>query len=525
MEKYIKSHWEAHRAPRVECLVYESGYCSEHYRVNLSVEGVELHANRVDAHGGIFGHKKKRESVDLIPWMDVLGASLVTEHDSSMPSDPVDFVINACVPKYRDKRSRRILHPSTSTEKASAKEFHDRVLVQWKFRSQGSDGEKLVPYLVSLIQFLADPRTLATHPATFPLPRRKYLVYINPVGGAGKAKQIYAADVAPLFQCSNIECEVVVTQHQAHATEHIGTVPLNTYDCVVAVGGDGLLSEIVQGIMKRDDWKRMIRQPLGIIPGGSGNALAASLLARSKEKTTALNAAYALSKGTAQDLDMATILNDHQEVMYSFLSLSWAFIADVDFGSERFRMFGGFRFTIAIVSKLLSSLRPLNGKIRYLCSENDSSPPTKYHERPHGYDGEVAPVFDCYAARPDQKEPHVQGEWKELNGPFHLFWGMNVTHGASDAEVAPSASMNDGYYHLVCIQSPFSRLDLLRVMLGLEDGSHVNHDEVHVIRTRAFTLHAEDSSDLIGVDGELFNGPHIQVEVHRALGRIVCLPS
>lgn len=72
---------------------------------------------------------------------------------------------------------------------------------------------------------------------------QKYLVLINPMSGPGKSQQIYESTVAPVFQQSNIECEVVITQRQHHATDIVANIPLNIYDCVVSVSGDGLLSE------------------------------------------------------------------------------------------------------------------------------------------------------------------------------------------------------------------------------------------------------------------------------------------
>jgi sphingosine kinase len=68
-------------------------------------------------------------------------------------------------------------------------------------------------------------------------------VYVNPVGGTGRAMQIFQSLVAPVLEQSQIEYEIVVTQHQAHATELVQELPLDTYDCIVAIGGDGLLSE------------------------------------------------------------------------------------------------------------------------------------------------------------------------------------------------------------------------------------------------------------------------------------------
>lgn len=47
---------------------------------------------------------------------------------------------------------------------------------------------------------------------------------------------------------------------------------------VVVAGGDGLLFEVINGIMERPDWSSMFSQlKLGIIPCGSGNGLAKSI--------------------------------------------------------------------------------------------------------------------------------------------------------------------------------------------------------------------------------------------------------
>ncbi len=66
---------------------------------------------------------------------------------------------------------------------------------------------------------------------------------INPVGGNGSATKIFQQQISPLFRMCDIEMEVVVTKKQAHATEIAQQMPLETYDCLVSIGGDGLLSE------------------------------------------------------------------------------------------------------------------------------------------------------------------------------------------------------------------------------------------------------------------------------------------
>ena len=43
---------------------------------------------------------------------------------------------------------------------------------------------------------------------------------------------------------------------------------ISNYSAVVAVGGDGTIHEVINGIMRREDKKKI---PIALIPNGSGN--------------------------------------------------------------------------------------------------------------------------------------------------------------------------------------------------------------------------------------------------------------
>lgn len=47
------------------------------------------------------------------------------------------------------------------------------------------------------------------------------------------------------------------------------------------------------------------------------------------------------------------------QVVYSFLSIGWGFIADIDIESERLRMIGSPRFTIWSIARLIGKARQL----------------------------------------------------------------------------------------------------------------------------------------------------------------------
>lgn len=53
----------------------------------------------------------------------------------------------------------------------------------------------------------------------------------------------------------------------------------DAYDAVVMVSGDGVIHEVINGFLQRPDAETVMKRlPLGVIPGGTGNALSVCLL-------------------------------------------------------------------------------------------------------------------------------------------------------------------------------------------------------------------------------------------------------
>lgn len=110
-------------------------------------------------------------------------------------------------------------------------------------------------------------------------PKRTYLLFINPVSGPGKAMEIFDQKVSRLFYECDIDYHLEITDQANSARSFIEKTAdlVSKFDGIVVISGDGLLFEIINGIMKRSDWQSLIKIPIGIIPGGSGNGLAHSI--------------------------------------------------------------------------------------------------------------------------------------------------------------------------------------------------------------------------------------------------------
>lgn len=170
---------------------------------------------------------------------------------------------------------------------------------------------------------------------------------INPFSGKKEAKSVWEK-VQTMLKLAKVDYDVIETTHQGHAEEYFQTVPLDLIkDGIVSVSGDGMFSEIINGILKRKDWVEATKFPLGIIPCGSGNGLAKSLGIENP-----IYAAFTIIKGFTCKLDVFSVLSNNNR-RFGFLSVSWGFISMVDFKSEVIRFAGHSRFSLWAMNEII----------------------------------------------------------------------------------------------------------------------------------------------------------------------------
>ena len=174
-------------------------------------------------------------------------------------------------------------------------------------------------------------------------PRKRWLVLVNPVSGPGNAVRIFS-QMRPVLSANRVAITELVTTHAGHATTIAAGIKLAEVDGVVCVGGDGLLYELINGLMARPDAEAAVAQlRLGVLPGGSANSLATSLVKAAGEPLGPMSNAYLLCRGAPQPLDLLSVAQPGRPVSYGFLSLEWAMASDLDLGSDHLRWMGEVR--------------------------------------------------------------------------------------------------------------------------------------------------------------------------------------
>jgi sphingosine kinase len=142
----------------------------------------------------------------------------------------------------------------------------------------------------------------------------------------------------------------------------VQTIDLDAYRGILVISGDGLVYEVLNGLMDRPDWQEAIKIPFAQIPGGSANAFACSAAYLCNETYMGLSleqfasyTAFSMSKSIAAPVDIVTFQLCNSKIVHSFLSFEWAFIADLDLETEKYRFMGNFRFIFGAIKNAMST--------------------------------------------------------------------------------------------------------------------------------------------------------------------------
>ena len=97
----------------------------------------------------------------------------------------------------------------------------------------------------------------------------KYCIILNPTAGKGSAKRALP-EIETNLESLKIDYDLILTEHPGHAIRLAEEAGINGYRTVVAVGGDGTVNEVINGLMAAKN-KGALTASLGVIPVGRGN--------------------------------------------------------------------------------------------------------------------------------------------------------------------------------------------------------------------------------------------------------------
>jgi diacylglycerol kinase (ATP) len=264
---------------------------------------------------------------------------------------------------------------------------------------------------------------------------------------------------------AGVQARLIETREPGHAERLAAGAADLGHDRVVAVGGDGTVQEVVNGLMAGPEAGR---PALGIVPAGSGNDLVRSLglpIAPLEALPVALGA-------TTRPLDLGQATRDGG-VRYFAAAGGTGFDAQVAFTMSSRR--GTWqRGRAGYFLSTLNELRRFRNRELRLSLVTDGGP----------RDVEGRFLFVAFA-----------------NGPYY----------GGGMQICPDASIDDGLLDL-CLVGDISRMGALRELPGIYQAAHVDHPLVEIVRVRELAIDGQDGT-LVHLDGEPFGELPVHVSV------------
>jgi diacylglycerol kinase (ATP) len=296
-------------------------------------------------------------------------------------------------------------------------------------------------------------------------------VILNPYAGRWKGLQ-KREEIENSLKSAGIEFDLVMTDAPNHGTHLAYQAVRSGFSPIISAGGDGSVSEVMNGIVTAAKESGIEPTLMGILPLGSANDLMVNL----GIPTNIPEAVKVIVSGYSRRIDVGEVT-------------AWG----INGGAPKSRYFDnnsaiGLEPCITLIQQRISWLR---GSLRYV----------------------VAALLGV--AKNPQWKMHLQWEGGEYHGPATLVTAGNNPLTGGVFYMAPHADPFDGKLDCVFGSMP-SRLQILRLLpktMKAGAGNYVEHPAIHEIRVGWLKIHTDQPTPL-HADGEIQFEATQDIEYH-----------
>ena len=281
---------------------------------------------------------------------------------------------------------------------------------------------------------------------------RKVKIILNPMADMGNAWRI-ARDLRSITeQHGGVDWSGTV--YPGHAIDLARQAGEQGYDMVIAMGGDGTVHEVVNGLMKVPQEKRPV---LGVVPAGSGNDFAHAIAVPTKSDHALVHALG--NEPSAVDLGLMT--DEHGKTEYFDNTTGIGFDSVVTIRSHKLPVVRGFlMYLTAVIQTILLNHNAITMQIE------------------------------------------TEGQkWVQSN---LLLTMCNGPREGGGFMMAPEAKIDDGILHYAMIKK-VSRPMMFRLIPEVMKGTHGRFQQVTMGSCKRMSVSA-DRPMYIHCDGEIYSG-------------------
>jgi len=253
------------------------------------------------------------------------------------------------------------------------------------------------------------------------------------------------------------DTHVYLTEHAVHATQLAKTLCVNNVDIIIAVGGDGTLNEVVNGVMLAKKVNPDSISSIGILPYGSGNDFVKTL----KVTNDIGKLAFLINQRSLTPIDLGKISFEKNGKLTTRYFIN---IADLGIGPE-------------VVLKTNNSKMIFGPTVTYLSA--------------------ITSTFLSY------KKSRVScvAENFKWRGKLMALIVANGKYFGSGLCIAPEATLDDGLFQIVVI-GDISFREYLANMGKIRKGGKIDHPEVHYYQCKSIDIASIDGRTNWEADGE-----------------------
>ena len=281
------------------------------------------------------------------------------------------------------------------------------------------------------------------------MPRKIKLIF-NSTADMGQAWRI-ANDLRPIIADYG-HADWSGTVYPTHATELAYQAGEQGYDMVIAIGGDGTVHEVVNGLMQVPEKKRPI---FGIVPVGSGNDFAHAIGLPAKPDVALVHAL----RGEPRPVDLGMLSDETGRKEYFDNTLGIGFDAVVTIRSHKLPVVRGFlMYLTAVIQTIILNFNPA--------------------------------------------QLHVETDTETWDLPTLMLTLCNGPREGGGFLIAPHACNDDGLLEYASIRK-VSRLMMFRLVPEVMKGTHGRFKQVRTGTFHKMTL-SSDRPLHIHADGEIY---------------------
>jgi diacylglycerol kinase (ATP) len=287
-----------------------------------------------------------------------------------------------------------------------------------------------------------------------------YYFIVNKISGNGKGLKVWKK-VEKLLQEKRVNYQVRFTERPKHAVEIARELSSEKCYAVVAVGGDGTVHDVANGLIDSNI-------PLGVIPAGSGNDFARALDIPTDYK----KALERILTGKQRKIDIGKI---GKEYFITITGIGFdGKVAEVNNASKyknwlNFIRLGDLSYGFSFLHVLLK-YRPVNIQLKV--------------------DGKNLAFFNVW-----------------------LIAIANISNYGGGIRICPAACYNDGLFD-ICIVHSMTKWGLLRTFPKAYKGKHIFHPGITMLKGKQVEVISELPVIVQG-DGEILTKTPVNVTIQR----------